>query len=65
MTIQSGDGFARSVLTADQATVETVAIEDVIEVGGVAEDESINLEAEELPVARTRPGCAVKRPRRY
>jgi hypothetical protein len=46
-----------------RATVETVAVEDVIEVGGVEEDESINSEAEELPVARTRAGRAVKRPR--
>lgn len=29
------------------------------------EDEGPNLEAEELPVVRTRTGCEVKRPRKY
>jgi hypothetical protein len=34
-------------------------------VGGVEEDETSNSETEELPVARTRAGRAVKRPREY
>ncbi|KAL7755650.1 hypothetical protein ACKLNR_014177 [Fusarium oxysporum f. sp. zingiberi] len=34
-------------------------------VGGMEENESMNSEAEELPVARTRAGRAVKRPRKY
>jgi len=49
----------------NQATAETEAVEDVIEVGGMEENESMNSEAEELPVARTRAGRAVKRPREY
>jgi hypothetical protein len=48
-----------------QATAETEVFEDVIEVGGSEEDESTTSEAEELPVARTRAGRAVKRPRGY
>ncbi|KAJ0129129.1 hypothetical protein HZ326_27771 [Fusarium oxysporum f. sp. albedinis] len=48
-----------------QAAEETEAVEEVIEVGGVEEDEGSNSEAEELPVARTRAGRAVKRPRKY
>jgi hypothetical protein len=49
----------------NQANVVTEAVEEVIEVGGVEEIESSNSEAEELPVARTRAGRAVKRPRKY
>ncbi|KAH7460471.1 hypothetical protein FOMA001_g19497 [Fusarium oxysporum f. sp. matthiolae] len=48
-----------------QAAEETEAVEEVIEVGGVEEDEGSNSEAEELPVARTRAGRAVKRPKEY
>ena len=47
----------------NEATVVADAVEDVIEVGGMGEDESLNSEAEELPVVRTRAGRAVKRPR--
>ena len=49
----------------NQATAEADAVEDVIEVGGMEEGESSNLEAEELPVVRTRTGREVKRPRKY
>ncbi|KAG6979718.1 hypothetical protein FocnCong_v010367 [Fusarium oxysporum f. sp. conglutinans] len=48
-----------------QAAEETEAVEEVIEVGGVEENEGSNSEAEELPVARTRTGRAVKRPKEY
>ncbi|KAJ0130821.1 Uncharacterized protein HZ326_26074 [Fusarium oxysporum f. sp. albedinis] len=48
-----------------QAAEETEAVEEVIEVGGVEEDEGSNSEAEELPVARTRAGRAVKKPKEY
>ncbi|RKL05709.1 hypothetical protein BFJ70_g17078 [Fusarium oxysporum] len=48
-----------------QAAEETEAVEEVIEVGGVEENEGSNSEAEELPVARTRAGRAVKRPKEY
>jgi hypothetical protein len=44
----------------NQAAEETEAVEEVIEVGGVEENEGFNSEAEELPVARTRAGRAVK-----
>jgi hypothetical protein len=49
----------------NRATIETDAVEDVIEVGGVEEDESANSETEELPVACTRAGRTVKKPRKY
>jgi hypothetical protein len=48
-----------------QATIETEAVGDIIEVGGEEEDESTNSKAEELPVTRTCAGCVVKRPREY
>ncbi|KAG6990486.1 Pogo transposable element with ZNF domain [Fusarium oxysporum f. sp. conglutinans] len=48
-----------------QAAEEIEAVEEVIEVGGVEENEGSNSEAEELPVARTRAGRAVKRPKKY
>jgi len=48
-----------------QANEETGAVEDVIEVGGMQEDESLNSEAKELLIVRTRSGREVKRPRKY
>jgi hypothetical protein len=48
-----------------QAAEETEAVEEVIEVGGVEENEGSNSKAEELPVARTHAGRAVKRPKEY
>ena len=50
---------------SNQAIEETGAVEDVIEVGGMQEDEGSNSEAEELPVVHTRTGCEVKIPRKY
>ncbi|RYC79423.1 hypothetical protein BFJ63_vAg17693 [Fusarium oxysporum f. sp. narcissi] len=49
----------------NQAAEETEAVEEVIEVGGVEENEGSNSEAEGLLVVRTRAGRAVKRPREY
>lgn len=49
----------------NEVTIEADAIEDVIEVGGIGEDESLNSEAEELPIVCTYIGREVKRPRRY
>jgi hypothetical protein len=49
----------------NEAIKEIEAVEEVIEVGGVEEDEGSNSEAEELLVIRTRAGRAVKRPREY
>ncbi|KAI7766580.1 hypothetical protein LZL87_014143 [Fusarium oxysporum] len=40
-------------------------VEDVIEVGGIEEDERSNSGKEELGVVRTRTGREVKRPRKY
>ncbi|KAJ0127929.1 Uncharacterized protein HZ326_28964, partial [Fusarium oxysporum f. sp. albedinis] len=48
-----------------QAAEETEAVEEVIEVGGVEENEGSNSKAEELLVVRTRAGRAVKRPKEY
>ncbi|KAJ3454573.1 hypothetical protein MRS44_013173 [Fusarium solani] len=48
-----------------QASEETGAVEDVIEVGGMQEDESSNSDGEELPVVYTRTCHEVKRPRKY
>jgi hypothetical protein len=50
-----------TVSEPNQATVETEAVEKVIDVGGVEENEGSNSEAEELPVARTRAGRTVKK----
>jgi hypothetical protein len=63
MTLAEALVACDTISEPNQATVETETVEDVIEVGGVEEDESTNSEAEELPVARTRAGRAVKRPR--
>ncbi|KAH7464053.1 hypothetical protein FOMA001_g17962 [Fusarium oxysporum f. sp. matthiolae] len=41
------------------------AVEDVIEVGGMEEDERSNSEEEELTVVRTRAGREVRKPREY
>jgi hypothetical protein len=60
MTLAEALVVGNAVSEPNQTTVETVAVEDEIEVGGVEEDESTNSEAEELPVARTRAGRAVK-----
>ncbi|KAJ4176326.1 hypothetical protein NW759_17773 [Fusarium solani] len=57
----AGDTISRS----NEAIEEAEAVEEVIEVGGVEEDEGSDSEAEELPVVRTRAGRAVKRPREY
>jgi hypothetical protein len=49
----------------DQTAEESEAVEDVIEVRGVEEDEGSNSKAEELLVVRTHAGRAIKRPREY
>ncbi|EXK77134.1 hypothetical protein FOQG_18150 [Fusarium oxysporum f. sp. raphani 54005] len=51
-----------TVSEPDKAYTETEAVEEVIEVGGVEENESSNSETEELSVVRTRAARAVKRP---
>ncbi|KAM5528247.1 transposase [Fusarium oxysporum f. sp. phaseoli] len=65
MTLAEALVAGDTISEPNQAAEETEAVEEVIEVGGVEEDEGSNSEAEELPVARTRAGRAVKRPREY
>jgi hypothetical protein len=65
MTLAEALVTGNTISEPNQANTETEAVEEVIEVGGVEEIESSNSEAEELPVARTRAGRAVKRPREY
>ena len=65
MALAEALGAGEAISNPIQATEEAEAVEDVIEVGGVEEDEGSNSEAEELPVARTRAGRAVKRPGEY
>jgi hypothetical protein len=65
MTLAEALVAGDTISELNQAAEETEAVEEVIEVGGVEEDEGSNSEAEELPVARTRAGRAVKRLREY
>jgi hypothetical protein len=65
MTLAEALVAGDTISEPNQATAETETVEDVIEVGAVEEIESSNSEAEELPVARTGAGRAVKRPREY
>ncbi|KAG6980029.1 hypothetical protein FocnCong_v009877 [Fusarium oxysporum f. sp. conglutinans] len=65
MTLAEALVAGDAISEPNQAAEETEAVEEVIEVGGVEEDEGSNSEAEELPLARTRAGRAVKRLREY
>ena len=65
MTLAEALVVGNTISEPDQAAEEIEAVEDVIEVGGVEEDEGSNSEAEELLVVRTRAGRAVKSPRDY
>ncbi|KAF4425158.1 hypothetical protein FACUT_10056 [Fusarium acutatum] len=65
MTLAEALVVGNTISEPDQAAKEIEAVEDVIEVGGVEEDEGLNSEAEELLVVWTRAGRAVKRPREY
>lgn len=65
MTLAEALVAGETIPKPNQATEEAGAVKDVIEVGGMQEDESSNSEAEELPVVRTRIGREVKRPRKY
>jgi hypothetical protein len=65
MTLAEALVAGEAIPQTSQAAAETEVVEDVIEVGGAEEDVSTNSEAEELPVARTRAGRAVKRPKGY
>ncbi|KAJ0139615.1 Benzoate 4-monooxygenase [Fusarium oxysporum f. sp. albedinis] len=71
VALNPGGGSRAALVAGDaisepnQAAEETEAVEEVIEVGEVEKNEGSNSEAEELLVARTRAGRAVKRPREY
>jgi hypothetical protein len=65
MTLAETLVAGEAISNPTQATEETEAVEEVIEVRGVEENEGSNSEAEELPVARTRAGRTVKKPREY
>ncbi|KAJ0133039.1 hypothetical protein HZ326_23888 [Fusarium oxysporum f. sp. albedinis] len=65
MTLAEALVAGEAIPETSQAAAETEVVEDAIEVGGAEEDVSTNSEAEELPVARTRAGRVVKRPRGY
>jgi hypothetical protein len=65
MTLAEALVAGESIPELTQASEETGAVEDVIEIVGLQEDESSNSEAEELAVVRTRTGREVKRPRKY
>ncbi|CAG7554323.1 unnamed protein product [Fusarium equiseti] len=59
--LMAGDTISEPNETIERAD----AIEDVIEVGGMVEDERSNSEEEELTVVRTRAGREVRRAREY
>nr|CEG03922.1 unnamed protein product [Fusarium acuminatum CS5907] len=65
MTLTEALVADNTISKPNQAAEETGAVEDVIEVGEVEEDEGSNSEAEELLVVRTHVGSVVKRPREY
>jgi hypothetical protein len=65
MTLAEALVAGDAISEPNQAAEEIEAVEEVIEVEGVEANEGPNSEAEELPVARTRAGRAVKRPREY
>ncbi|KAJ0136600.1 Uncharacterized protein HZ326_20385 [Fusarium oxysporum f. sp. albedinis] len=67
MTLAEALGTGETISEKIQASKETEAVEEVIKVAGVEEDESSDSEAEDLPVpvARTRTGREIKRPRKY
>jgi hypothetical protein len=60
-TLAAGDTISEPKEAIEGAGV----VEDVVEVGGVEEDERSYSGKEELGVVRTRTGREVKRPRKY
>ena len=56
---------SKTISEANEAIEEADAIEDMIEVGGIEEIESLNSEGEELAMIRTYIGREVKIPRKY
>ncbi|KAJ0128525.1 Uncharacterized protein HZ326_28379 [Fusarium oxysporum f. sp. albedinis] len=65
MTLAEALATGDTILEPNEAIERADVVEDVIEVGGMEEDERSNSGKEELGVVRTRTGREVKRPRKY
>ncbi|EXK24631.1 hypothetical protein FOMG_18654 [Fusarium oxysporum f. sp. melonis 26406] len=65
MTLAEALVTGEAISEVNEAIEEADAVEDVIEVGGIEEDQSSNSEEEELTVVRTRAGREVRIPRKY
>ncbi|KAJ0132716.1 Uncharacterized protein HZ326_24203 [Fusarium oxysporum f. sp. albedinis] len=65
MTLAEALVAGDTISEPNEAIERADAVEDVIEVGGIEEDERSNSEKEELTVVRTRAGREVRKPREY
>jgi hypothetical protein len=65
MTLAEALAANDTISEPNEAIEGADVVEDVIEVGGMEEDERSNSGKEELGVVRTRTGREVKRPRKY
>uniref|UniRef100_A0A0D2XSW8 Transposase n=1 Tax=Fusarium oxysporum (strain Fo5176) TaxID=660025 RepID=A0A0D2XSW8_FUSOF len=65
MTLAEALAAGDTILEPNEAIERADVVEDMIEVGGMEEDERSNSGKEELGVVRTRTGREVKRPRKY
>ncbi|EXK76884.1 hypothetical protein FOQG_18389 [Fusarium oxysporum f. sp. raphani 54005] len=65
MTLADALVSCETISEPNQAIQEARAVEDVIEVEGMEEEESSNSEAEELLAVRTHTGHEDKTPRKY
>ncbi|TVY74375.1 hypothetical protein Focb16_v006188 [Fusarium oxysporum f. sp. cubense] len=65
MTLAEALVAGGAISEPNEAIERADAVEDVIEVGGMEEDERSNSEEEELTVVRTRAGREVRIPRKY
>jgi hypothetical protein len=65
MTLAEALVAYEAISEANEAIEGAGAVEDVIEVGGMEDDERSNSEEEGLAVVRTRAGREVKIPRKY
>jgi hypothetical protein len=65
MTLADALASVETILEPNQATQEAGALEDVIKMEGMEEEESSNLEAEELLAVRSHTCREAKRARTY
>jgi hypothetical protein len=65
MTLAEALVAGEAISEPNEAIERADAVEEVIEVGGMEEDERSNSEEEELTVVRTRAGREVRIPRKY